>query len=654
VKKIALVAPAGALAGQLETCLSEVHQARVFRYEAAPRGSGLSESGFDELWYIRHTSGSLEENQKSMAGLLACLKTHKIPVVNYLSSVFSAGTHDLLPPYRATERCHRYNEAVLQSSGSHVRIFRLPVLLDEPSDAWLQFFRALLRFRDEIEDRMPGYFKSSPLRVEPSRGIAPLLSTTEAAEAMVEISNHAATGNECFYVLDPRSVSLESCFPAIEQATGVVLVSADKQDLNTIDRLFGRRIDEFLPYLQSDGAFSCQQALKRSPRLCEIAAREIDLPGMVLDVIATLKVEDDRKNECRDRAGSLLARRQLRLPDGVLLNYYVGGKGLAPLLILNAFGQGLEYWNRFLEEVFEDYRLVLWLPRGNDFESIGLQMSSPLALHAEDLRAILDRENIPCSHLLAWCTGPKLAVEYYLKYPKAVDSMVFVAGSFKGLAEHRPLETVYEKGLESLLGMVQQEPKMAGLMTEALKNVLLAQDQLGKEAASSPEARFENLLSSVNSSLKKMVLAPFHSSQTVLAYAAQLRDFWDADFTSSLRRVHSPVLFVGGDCDRIAAQEISRRIAQSMPCARYAEVMGGSHYIQYSYPDLLSDIMKSFIENGLQFSFHHPWVSTSEVKTQDSVWRMRNDRKDNDREENQGNVSGNEAAPMPSHGAGIC
>ncbi|HXA84883.1 MAG TPA: alpha/beta hydrolase [Candidatus Dormibacteraeota bacterium] len=471
---------------------------------------------------------------------------------------------------------------------------------------------------------------------------------------MVEISNHAAAGNECFYVLDPRSVSLESYFPAIEQATEVVLVSGHKQDLNTIDRLFGRRIDEFLPYLQSDGAISCQQALKRSPRLREIAAREIDLPGMVSDVIATLKVEGDRKNECRDRAGSLLVRRQLRLPDGVLLNYYVGGKGLTPLLILNAFGQGLEYWHRFLEEVFEDYRLVLWLPRGNDFESIGLQMSSPLALHAEDLRAILDRENIPCSHLLAWCTGPKLALEYYLKYPKAVDSMVFVAGSFKGLAEHRPLETVYEKGLESLLGMVQQEPKMAGLMTEALKNVLLAQDQLGKEAASSPEARFENLLSSVNSSLKEMVLAPFHSSQTVLAYAAQLRDFWDADFTSSLRRVHSPVLFVGGDCDRIAAQGISRRIVRCMPRARYAEVMGGSHYIQYSYPDLLSDMMKNFIENGLQFSFHHPWVSTSEVKTQDSVWRMRNDRKDNDREENQGNVSGNEAAPVPSDGAGIC
>ena len=653
MKKIALVAPAGALASQLETRLSEVHQARVFRYEAAPRSSGSPALAFDELWYISPKSGSLEENQKSMADLLACSRIHNIPVVNYLSSIFSAGTHDL-PPYRAAEVCHRYNEAVLQSSGSRVRIFRLPVLLDETSDAWLQFLRALLRFRDEMEDRMPGYFKTSPLHVNMPRGIALLLSTIEAAEAMVEISNHNAEGNECFHVLDPRSVSLDSWFPAIEQATGVALVSSEKQDLNTIDLLFGRQIDAFLPYLQSDGAFSCEQSFKHSPRLREIAAREIDLQGMALAGIATLQVEDDRKKEKRSHIASLLDRRQLRLPDGALLNYYVGGKGLTPLVILNAFGQGVEYWNRFLDEVFEDYKLILWLPRGNHFESIGLHVSSPLALHADDLRAVLDEENISSCHLLAWCTGPKLALEYYLKYPKTVDSMVFVAGSFKGLSEHRPLETVYEKGLESLLGMVQQQPKMAGPMIEALKNVLLAQNQLGKDAASSPEERFKNLLSSVNSSLKEMVLAPFHSSQTVLAYAAQLRDFWDADFTSSLRQVYAPVLFVGGDCDRIAAQGISRCIAESMPRARYAEVMGGSHYIQYSCPDLLAGMMRKFIEDDLQFSFHHPWVSTYEVKTQDFVWRMRNDRKDNDRGENQGNISGNEAAPVSSHGAGIC
>jgi pimeloyl-ACP methyl ester carboxylesterase len=659
MKKTALISEGGVLSGRLASRLAEIHGSGFFHHETAPRPDDSLLSGLDELWYIRHPSLSLTENEKSIADLLAYVRVHQIPVINHVSSIFRAGDRDLfegrsapaVPVCKPAEVCHPYNEAVLRSSGSRLRAFHLPILLDEPSHAWLQFLRCLLRFRDEIEDRISGYFKTNPLRVNLSPGIAPMLSATEAAQAMVETSRHPVEGNECFHILNPHSVSLESYFPALEQATGVRLICAQKQALDTIDQLFGRYIDEFLPYLQTERAFSCDQALTCSPSL---RVHDIDLRGTVVSGIAACQAEEDHRDQARSCIYSMLEKRQVCLPDGTELNYYAGGKGARPLVILNAFGQGFGYWTKFLAEVFDDYKFILWLPRGNDFESVGLQASSSLTVHVDDLQAVLDQEKICSCNLLAWCTGPKLALEYFLKYPKTVASMVFVAGSFKGLAEHRSLETTYEKGLESLLGMVQQQPKMAGLMIEALKNVLLAQGtQPGKDPESSAGPPQRELLSSVNTSLKDMVLEPFHSSETVFAYANQLRHFWDSNFVTLLNHIEAPVLFVGGDCDRIASQEISKRVALSMPQARYAEVTGGSHYIQHSCPDLLAGIMKKFIEDGLQFSFHHPWIRISAVRADGST-RRRDDRKDNERGEDQGDVSGHEPAAVPSHGAAVC
>src|SRR5205823_11502962 len=111
---------------------------------------------------------------------------------------------------------------------------------------------------------------------------------------------------------------------------------------------------------------------------------------------------------------------------------------------------------------------------------------------------------------------------------------------------------------------------------EYLKGILLAQ---GKQARSINELTamsdqdLQQALSAVNVSLQELVLHPFHAAN-VVAYARQMRDFWKHDFVAALDKVKVPVLFAGGDCDRIASQAIAKVVAGMMLEAKYLEIKG--------------------------------------------------------------------------------
>ncbi len=294
---------------------------------------------------------------------------------------------------------------------------------------------------------------------------------------------------------------------------------------------------------------------------------------------------------------SILEQKQVVLPGGTFLNYYIGGEGQETLVLLNAYGQSFKYWERFIQAVSSRLRIVLWTSRGNDGETVGLKAANPIAVHADDLEKVLQQEQIESCTLVAWCSGPKLALEYCRRYPNRISSMVFVAASFKGLQQYKDLETEYEKSLESLLEAVEKYPETADVVLEYLKGILLSQSSQKRsidELAAISDDELQQELSAVNISLQELVLYPFHGAN-VVAYARQMSDFWKHDFVAELDRVRIPVLFVGGDCDRIASQAIAKAIAGMMPQGKYLEVHGGSHYIQYDRWDLLAELVRQVV-----------------------------------------------------------
>lgn len=434
-----------------------------------------------------------------------------------------------------------------------------------------RFVHLIRRFRREIEDRIPRYFEANPLRFH----------------LLEEVTLNLARVDDVMEV--PQDF-----FPAAAELTGVRLqVVLDHKEMNAVDKLFCLKVKGLLAHLNGQTLFPVPKDF-----IQDVVTATGDGTSACLDA-----------DDCDWR--SWFEEKQLSPQEGVSLNYYVGGRGNKTVVLLNAYGQGFGYWKKFIQAVSAHFRMILWVPRGNDWETVGIKLATPQKVHADDLDLILAQEEIETCTLVAWCSGPKLALEYYSRYRHRVASMVFTAASFKGLPQHKALETTYEKNLEPLLETIEKFPGESEVVLEYLKGILLAQDKRARsmeELSSLSHAELQKALSAVNVSLQDMVLEPFHASN-VLAYARQMRDFWKYDFLSSLKMVSIPVLLLGGDCDQIASQPLAKTVAAMIPQAQYLEVQGGTHYLQYDHWDLLAQAVHEVVNSGGRLKLAHPWVN---------------------------------------------
>ena len=127
--------------------------------------------------------------------------------------------------------------------------------------------------------------------------------------------------------------------------------------------------------------------------------------------------------------------------------------------------QGLEFWGRMLDQLMRDHRVVIWETRGLNSESGPLQIND----HLEDIESILQQEQISTCYLVAWCTGPQLAAEFYLRRPEAVLGMAFLNSVFK-FHDRPAVETPYSLNLEKLCRLLHTRPDMAPSVMRSLSN----------------------------------------------------------------------------------------------------------------------------------------------------------------------------------------
>lgn len=569
----------------------------------------------DALWHAWNPAHSAEENREAMRRVLSFAERQKAPVIHYVSTLCSAcdgsnsGNGNGHARGLAVEG-QLGNERALEQSNFRFHIYKIPLFLEEGPGAFSEstrFIHALCRFREEIEGRIPGYFTANPLRVYmPGSGIVSLARVDDIVRALQEISSGNPATRRHRIIVD-KPAPLAGYLPAIAELTGVrlQLVSDEKQS-NAVDRLFALKVKDLLPYLNQADAHT-GPATENHP--------SIQVPPATLqEVISAGRSHQLSCNAPAPDWRSGFEKKKLELADGETLHYYVGGQGEKTLVLINAYGQSFGYWEKFIQALSTRVRMVLWLPRGNAPETTGQRLAAPQQTHADDLERVLAHEGIASCTLAAWCAGPKLALEYCSRYSHRVASMVFIASSFKGLPQHKALETEYEKNLEPLLETIEKFPENADVVLEYLKGILLAQSKQTRsmeQLAALSEKELQDALTAVNVNLQELVLEPFCAAN-VVAYAKQMRYFWRHNFLPGLEAIRVPVVFVGGDCDRIASQAIAKTVAAAIPGAQYLEIKGGTHYIHYEQWELLARIVEDAVNSGGKLSVEQPWVSLIE------------------------------------------
>lgn len=447
---------------------------------------------------------------------------------------------------------------------------------DPPSagGAVAAFLAELHRFKREMEEKAPGYFQYRALRCRAAPDATlQLPGVAGAARSMLAGEGEGAPapagegggsrvrfGDFCDWVGAAYDMDLTPV--------------GDEGELNAIDRLFAERVAFFWPLL-GDGAADVAEA--EGERWREVLER----------VYGSLEAE----REARDRRVAELPDRMERHTvdsGGTPLTYYAAGSGGVPVVLLNALGQGLRYWDRLIDALAPRHRVIVWEARGTTAPPPPFGIED----HVRDLEAVLRDQGINRCHLVGWCTGPKVALRFCRDHPEKVASLVFLNSTFKCGGSPPESTTDYENNIETLCRMVAESPEMAGPLMRALQSTL-GQAEIDL-SASDAEKCAQDVLRSVSVDLRREVLGPFQDERTTLNYAHQLIDFVAYDALADGAGVELPMLVVASEHDKVSTPAMSRMAAEVFAHSRCVQVRGASHYCLYDRPEFLAGLLEAF------------------------------------------------------------
>jgi pimeloyl-ACP methyl ester carboxylesterase len=538
-------------------------------------------SNIAEVWYFADEASGVEPDMLNEL-VIACLSTGTERFY-YASEDLDVGPGQPALEAEIVERC--------KACGIQYTIFHLSPILGD-GGALEKFLAELHSLKTEIEARAPQYFDFQALRYTAStQATLNLLSPVAAAHLLAGFARSTQAAESSYVITSRSSTKFSALCETIGITYGISLLPVeDDATLNAVDRSFGERTVDFRRYLTIEAAAHPAETL--------LSNVELFVEEAVLDqetqIAAFQSIRQRQENALairRKRIEQLperLARKTLNR-SGFPLDYYSAGTGEQTIIILNAIGQGLEYWYPLLHELIEDYRVVIWEPRGTVFPP------PPFGLEEQvnDVEAIVQEEAIENCHLIGWCTGPKVAIDFYLRHPDLVQSMAFLNGTFKCVGSPEELDSPYEHNLESLCRLLVRKPAMA----DSVMKTLMARVEQGEvellEGADA-EQMSVSVLSRANPSLGSYLLAPFKTNATTVNYAHQLVDFWAQDARPKASAVRVPVLLVATEYDQVATPQASEQAAALFPNSQCVLVRGATHYCLYDRPQFVANLLRNF------------------------------------------------------------
>ena len=456
-----------------------------------------------------------------------------------------------------------------------------------------RFLSRLSLLKAEIEERSPKYFDFQSLRcLVPDTAGVNLMPVTAAVDSLLRIAGTDVTRNNAFEIFSPQNTPVSMLCESIGIAYSLSLLPVkDRNELNAIDRVFHERAGGLEGTLVSG-------MLERPAEFASTKFLPEDVPLNEEAQIALF--ESIRRTQ--DEALAMRNRRARELPgrlqrktierNGLEFNYYAGGTKGTPVIVLNALGQGLEYWHRLLDHLIESHRVIIWEARGR----VAPPPPFGFTEQVDDLTAVVEHERIDSCHLIGWCTGPKIAIEFAVRRPSVVRSMGFLNTSLKCDQGPRDLDSAYEHNMDSLCRMLVRKPTMAASVMNTLRSQ--AEDNETEMLEGNDTEQISvSVLSLKNINLKCHVLAPFTTEVTTANYAHQLVDFWKYDVRAKATEIEVPVLLISAEYDEVATPEASIEAAKLFANARHVHVKGETHYCLYDRPELIADLLKTFFAN---------------------------------------------------------
>ena len=127
------------------------------------------------------------------------------------------------------------------------------------------------------------------------------------------------------------------------------------------------------------------------------------------------------------------------------INYLIEGSG-EPVVFIHGLSDSLMYWQALTSDFTNNYRVLRYDLRGHGETPLGSDEIS-VELFSDDLKNLLDDLNIKKAHIVGFSLGGAVALDFSLKNPSYVSSMVLMSSYFNAACSD---EKFYKQMIESI------------------------------------------------------------------------------------------------------------------------------------------------------------------------------------------------------------
>jgi pimeloyl-ACP methyl ester carboxylesterase len=250
--------------------------------------------------------------------------------------------------------------------------------------------------------------------------------------------------------------------------------------------------------------------------------------------------------------------------NGIRMSYVDTGKG-PPVLLLHGLGGSHDEWRMQIPVFAVKHRVIVPDLRGCG----GSERREPFTIqqHARDMAALLAALSIEHAHVVGLSMGGAVAIEFALRAPAAVRSLVLVntAPGFT-LTSWQRRRMAWLRVLLALVFGVKGVARVSGKAMFPARN----------------QGRLR----------KRFIRAASHTSRW--AYLATLRTLtrWNAE--SRLGAIRAPTLVIGAEHDLTTSAEKLGWCAR-IPHARFVEFPGSHHHTEQDSPERFNREVLAFL-----------------------------------------------------------
>lgn len=256
--------------------------------------------------------------------------------------------------------------------------------------------------------------------------------------------------------------------------------------------------------------------------------------------------------------------------NGVVLHHEIRGAADRPTLVFsNSLGTDFRIWNRVVEALEDNYRIVLYDKRGH-----GLSEATPqpyrLSDHVNDLAALLDHLGIGASVIVGLSVGGMIAQGLATLRPDLVRALVLCDTGHKigdQAMWNQRIETVNEKGIAALADGI-----MKRWFTPAYRS------------PGNPD--FVGYVAML-------------TRTPVDGYAGTCAAVRDADLTESTRALKLPTLCLCGDQDGATPPALVRELASLIEGARCEIIENAGHLPCIEQPLATAKLIGGFVDQHI-------------------------------------------------------